>query len=68
MNWKVVVGVLLVVGAVMETFSVVKDYRSGKLSFWPFGVEIGFVLIVALGVYLINKVRKEKEADGLRKL
>lgn len=48
--------------------SIVSDYRSGKLNSWPFGVEIGFVLMVGLGIYLINKGRKEKEATSLRKL
>jgi hypothetical protein len=42
-------------------FSVIIDYRSGKLSFWPFGVEIGCFVLVALGIYLIRKGQKQKK-------
>ena len=61
MNWKIVVGALLIIGALREMTSIVTDYRSGKLNFWPFGADIGCVALVALGVYLIRKGQKEKK-------
>jgi hypothetical protein len=61
MNWKIVVGGLLIFGAVREMLSIISDYRSGKLEFWPFGAEIGCVAFVALGVYLIRKGQREKK-------
>ena len=61
MNWKIVVGALLIIGALREMTSIVTDYRSGKLNFWPFGADIGCIALVALGVYLIRKGQKEKK-------
>jgi hypothetical protein len=60
-NWKIIVGALLIFGATRELFSVIADYRSGKLDFWPVGVEVGFAAMVALGVYLIRKGIKQKK-------
>jgi len=52
MNWKKIVAVILVFGAVSELISVISDYKSGKLRSWPFGVEIGFILFLILAVAL----------------
>jgi len=60
MNWKIIVGTLLIFGSFRELSSLISDYRSGKMAFWPFGADIGCVLVIALGIYLINKGRKEK--------
>jgi len=59
MNWKIIVGGLLIFGALSEFLSIINDYRSGKLAFWPFGADIGCVIVIALGIYLVNKGRKE---------
>ncbi len=61
MNWKIVVGALLILGAFKELLSVISDYRSGKLAFWPFGVEVGCAALVVLGIYLIRKGQKQKK-------
>jgi hypothetical protein len=61
MNWKIIVGALLIFGAVKEFFSVVGDYNSGKFKSWPLGVETGMVLVIALGIYLIIKGSKERK-------
>jgi hypothetical protein len=52
MNWKKLLAFILVFGAVSELLTVVADYRSGKLDSWLIGVEIGFILIVAVAVAL----------------
>lgn len=62
MNWKIIVGALLIVGVLKEMLSIIVDYRSGKLGFWPFGAEIGCITLVVLGIYLIRKGQKEKRA------
>ena len=62
MNWKIVVGALLIFGALKEMLSIIMDYRSGKLEFWPFGADGGCVALVALGTYLIRKGQKERRA------
>jgi len=61
MNWKIIVGGLLIIGALKEMLSIVIDYRSGKLEFWPFGADIGCITLVALGIYLIRKGQKQKK-------
>jgi len=58
LNWKTLLGSFLILGALTELFDVVKKYNNGELQSWPFGVEIGAILIISLGVYLINKGRK----------
>lgn len=61
MNWKIIVGILLIIGAVKEIFTIIIDYRSGKLSFWPFGADIGCIAMIILGIYLIRKGQKQKK-------
>jgi hypothetical protein len=61
MNWKIIVGALLIFGALKEMTSIIIDYRSGKLSFWPFGADIGCLALVILGIYLIRKGQKQKK-------
>jgi len=60
MNWKIIVGILLIIGALKEMLSIINDYRSGKLGFWPFGADIGCVALIILGIYLIRKGQKQK--------
>jgi len=60
MNWKIFIGILLIFGALNELFSVISDYTSGKLRFWPFGIEIGLAALGILGIFLIQKGRKQK--------
>jgi len=61
MNWKLIVGVLLIIGALKELFSIIIDYRSGKLPFWPFGADVGCALLIALGIYLVQKGQSQKK-------
>jgi hypothetical protein len=61
MNWKIIVGALLIIGALKEITSVILDYRSGKLAFWPFGVEVGCLVLIIAGIYLIRKGQKQKK-------
>lgn len=62
MSWKIIVGAILIFGALKEMLSIINNYRSGKLETWPFGADIGCAALVGLGVYLILKGQKEKRA------
>jgi len=62
MNWKTILGVILIFGAARELMSVSVDYRSGKLQSWPLGVEISGAAVVALGIYLIWKGQKQRKS------
>jgi hypothetical protein len=60
MNWKIILGALLIFGALKEMTSIIIDYRSGKLEFWPFGADIGCIALVIAGIYLIRKGQTQK--------
>lgn len=60
MNWKIIVGALIIFGATSELISIIADYQSGKLQFWPFGADIACIALVALGIFLIRKGQKQK--------
>ena len=61
MNWKIIIGGLLIFGGLKEMTSIIIDYRSGKLEFRPFGAEFGCITLVFAGVYLIRKGQKQKK-------
>lgn len=61
MNWRIIVGVLLILGALQEMARIIADYRSGKLAFWPFGADIGCIALVVAGIYLIRKGQNPKK-------
>jgi hypothetical protein len=61
MNWKIAVGVLLIIGALKEMLSIIIDYRSGKLEFWPFGADIGCIALIAVGIYLFREGQRQKK-------
>ena len=60
MNWKIIVGVLLIIGAAKEFISVLADYRSDRLNFWPGGIEIALVALMFGGILLVRKGRQER--------
>lgn len=60
MNWKIALGLFLIIASLSEMLSIIRDYSSEKLDFWPFGVEIGFLAMMALAIYLIRNGQKEK--------
>ena len=61
MNLKIIIGVLLIIGALKEIISIIIDYSSGRLGFWPFGADIGCVVLVIAGIYLIRKGQQQKK-------
>lgn len=60
MNWKIIAGVLIIFGALKELSSIISNYRSGKLEFWPFGADIACIALIIAGIVLIRKGLKQK--------
>jgi hypothetical protein len=60
-NWKIIVGILIIFGSVSEMISIITDYRSGKLTSWPFGADVACVAMVIGGLYLIRKGQNQKK-------
>lgn len=61
MNWKVIVGVLIIFGSVKEFFNIGADYRNGVTNFNPLYGQLGSITLVGFGCYLIYKGRQKKE-------
>lgn len=59
-NWKTIVGILLIFGVSSELLRLINDYNRGTLEFWPFGVEIGAILAILGGIWLIKSGLKDK--------
>jgi hypothetical protein len=60
MNWYKIIGIILIVMACSEMLSITIDYTTGKMKFWPFGAEIGAILIIWLGVFLVRRGARPK--------
>lgn len=60
MNWKIVVGILLILGSIKECFSLVTDYQQGITHFNPIYGLLGCAMLMGLGIYLVKKGRQKK--------
>ena len=58
MNWKIIVGGFFIFGAIKGMTSALINYYSGKLSLWPYGSAVGFILLISAGIYLFRQGRK----------
>lgn len=61
MNWKVILGILLIFGALQEMASVIKEYNSGKFESWPYGAGLGCITLIIGGIYVIRLGKKDKK-------
>ena len=61
MNWKIIVGILLIFGAISEMLSVIKDYNAGKFASWPYGAGLGCATLIIAGLYVIRLGQKDKK-------
>jgi hypothetical protein len=62
MNWRTLLGLILIFGAISEMISIVVDYNSGKLGFWPFGADVACLVLIITGCILIKKGRQQRQA------
>ncbi|HXB43683.1 MAG TPA: hypothetical protein VNV85_06490 [Puia sp.] len=53
MNWKIIIGILLIIGGGQEFFSVMHNTQ-------PLAGELGCITLIAVGVFLIVKGRSER--------
>jgi hypothetical protein len=60
LNWSKIIGFSLIAMAMYEMMKLIVAYASGKMEFWPSGVEIGAALIIALGVFLVRRGNRSK--------
>jgi hypothetical protein len=61
MNWLKIIGIILILMAGLEMLSIISDYLTGKLEFWPFGAEIGAGLVIWLGIFLIRRGNNQQK-------
>ena len=59
-NWKTILGYILICGTTAEFIRITRDYQTGALEFWPFGVSIGAIFAIALGIFLVKKGRRKQ--------
>ncbi|OJJ14420.1 hypothetical protein BKI52_42310 [marine bacterium AO1-C] len=60
-NWKSILGIFIIMSALSECISTFKKYRSGALESWPWGLTLGMVGVVILGILLIKTGWKKKK-------
>lgn len=59
LTWKTIIGLLLIIAASSELTTVLFQYRDGVYEKWPWGVEIGFLMMVLAGIFLIRSSNKK---------
>jgi hypothetical protein len=55
MNWRTIVGIILVLCSIMQMYYENVDYRDGKIDIPPYYMLISFVIVVFLAFLLIRK-------------
>ena len=60
MNWKIIVGILIILGSVKEMYAEINDFRTGIVTGNPIYGEIGCAIFASVGFYLIYKGRQKK--------
>ncbi|HEU0136340.1 MAG TPA: hypothetical protein VFQ50_03540, partial [Flavobacterium sp.] len=58
MNWKIILGWVLIFGWLSEMLTIIADYSSGILKFWPLGADIACVAMIGFGAYVVYIGRK----------
>jgi len=57
-KWRKAIGLLLIIGAVLEFIRTFINYMNGTYVNWPAGSEIGFAILVIAGVFLYRTQKK----------
>jgi hypothetical protein len=61
MNWKIIVGILIIFGGTKEFFTEMSDYNNGVTHYNPIYAELGCATFIFLGLYLIYKGSQQKK-------
>lgn len=54
LNWKTILGSILIVSSFTNLFRTFKAYHTGAIESWPLGVETGLAIMVVVGALLIR--------------
>ncbi|QEC69593.1 hypothetical protein FRZ67_20650 [Panacibacter ginsenosidivorans] len=66
MNWRTVVGIILILSSIEEMLRVFFDYRAGKSEASPYDVMLGFIIVAFIGFLLMRK-GMQKSVNKLKK-
>jgi hypothetical protein len=61
MNWKIIVGILIIFGGVKEFFAEMSDHKNAAIHYNPIYAQLGCLTFIALGIYLTIKGRQQKK-------
>ncbi len=61
MNWKIIVGVLIIFGGIKEFFAEMQDNQTGVTTGNPIYGELGCITLIGLGFFMIYKGRQKKK-------
>jgi hypothetical protein len=61
MNWKIIVGILIIFGGGKEFFAEMSDHKNAVTHYNPIYAQLGCLTFIALGIYLIIKGRQQKK-------
>lgn len=59
MNWKIIVGGLLIFAGIAQFLRIFSDYKNNNSSSTLFGLGAAFICMIILGVFLVRQGRKE---------
>lgn len=60
MNWKMILGLLLIFGGLKELLSIMVAYNAGEFSYSPIGAILGTMTLIGIGIYVFVKGKKSK--------
>jgi len=63
MNWKIIVGILIIFGGIKEFFAEMNDYNTGVTKGNPIYAQLGCITFICLGIYLILKGNQQRKAN-----
>jgi hypothetical protein len=59
MNWKLLIGILLILGALKVFFSQTNAYMAGSMKDYPVAAQLGAAALMLAGIYLIYRGREK---------
>ena len=61
MNWKTIVGILIIFGGSKEFITETNDYKNGITHYNPIYAQLGCITFIGLGVYMMYKGRQQRK-------
>jgi len=55
MNWRTIIGIILLLSSIEEMFRVFFNYREGKSEATPYDVLLSFIVVAFIGFLLMRK-------------